>query len=81
MNLASAIELLSYDFISMDKLINFFGKLIILARNNVNVIIHRIYFSLHVGVVFMERLIRIASAFEFLAQVHQLVFSLSNFDL
>jgi len=79
--MASAIELLSYNFVGMHKLIDFFSKLIILARNDVNVIIHRIYFSLHVGVVFMERLIRIASAFEFLAQVHQLVFSLSNFDL
>jgi hypothetical protein len=47
----------------------------------VDVVVHRVNLILHVGIVFVQSLIGVASTFKFLAQVHQLIFFLPNLDL
>jgi hypothetical protein len=56
-NSPSAVKLLSYNFICMYKLVYLSGKFIVLARNNMDVVVHGVYFLLHVGVVLMQGLV------------------------
>jgi len=56
-NSASPVKLLPYNFICMDELVYFSGKFIVLARHNMDVVVHGVYFLLHVGVVLMQGLV------------------------
>jgi len=79
-NTSPTIQFLSDKLICLNKLINFISKLIVLSRHNANMVVHRVYFWLHIAVVLMKGLVWVTSTFQFLSQVHQLVFSLSDFD-
>jgi len=47
----------------MHELVYLSGELIVLARDDVDVVVHGVYFLLHVCIVLMQGLIRVPSAF------------------
>ena len=81
LNTVLSIQPLSNDLVSLHKLVNLLGKLIVLVADDANVIVHGVNLNLQVGVVLQQGLVRVARALQLLPHVHQLVFLLADLDL
>ena len=75
------IKSLSNHFISLDKLVNLSGQLIVLVGHHSDVVVHGVNLDLKVCVVLKEGRVGVSGTLKLLAHVHQLVLLLSNLHL
>jgi len=78
---AFAVELLPDLLVGRHESVNLSCELIVLVRDNTDVIVHGVDFHLQVGVGLNQRGVRVLRTLQLALQIHNLVFFRSNLDL
>jgi len=80
-NAVLPVQSLSDHLVRLHKLVDLFGKLIVLVGDDSDVVVHGVDLDLQVGIILEQRLVRIPGTFKLLSHIHELVLLLANLDL
>lgn len=75
------VKSLSDHFVSLDKLVNLPGQLIILFANDADVVVHAVNLHLQVGIVLQQGGVRVPRTLQLFPHIHQLVLLLADLHL